>query len=81
MMKNSNDMIMGTGMFLYWIIGLLVIIGIIYFFRKKSNVLIPFQKNESSLDLLEKRLANEEISIEEFEKTKKLIQKNNKTWS
>jgi putative membrane protein len=55
----------GIWMFVFWAIVIFVLFSL---FKKDSN--------KSSLEILEQRLAKGEISIEEFEKLKNTLSKN-----
>jgi putative membrane protein len=63
----------GSGMWLGWIIGLIVVIAIIWIIiralGRSDNSNIPAGK--SALDILKERYARGEIDKEEFEKRKK----------
>jgi putative membrane protein len=63
----------GSGMWLGWIIGLIVVIAIIWIIiralGRSDNSNIPGGK--STLDILKERYARGEIDKEEFEKRKK----------
>jgi putative membrane protein len=55
--------------FLWWNVGLFVLIVIFYFLYKTS-----FQRpKKDSLQILKKRFANGEISKEEYEESKKIL--------
>ncbi len=58
----------GGGMFIFWIILIAAILFGAYFFYNKN-----VKGNESSLEILKRRLASGEISQEEYEKLKEQI--------
>lgn len=60
------------GMHLFWwVIGIIIVILIF----APWNFTRHHQWKDSPMDILKKRLANGEINIEEFEETKKTLQK------
>lgn len=63
-MDTNMTMFHGLGMFIFWIILLYLLFAI--FSKNKKH-------KETALDILKKRLANGEISKEEYESIKKTI--------
>ncbi|MFA7571741.1 MAG: SHOCT domain-containing protein [Sulfurimonadaceae bacterium] len=64
-MNHSMTFFHGIWMFVFWAIFIFILFSL---FKKGSNT--------SSLEILEQRLAKGEISIEEFEKLKNTLSKN-----
>jgi len=62
----------GWGMGFGWLITLVTIVGIFYLFQEKKK------KNSSAQDILDKRFARGDLSIEEYEEKSKLL-RNKKT--
>ncbi|GAA4948020.1 hypothetical protein GCM10023314_21660 [Algibacter agarivorans] len=57
--------------FLWWIVGLFVLIGIFWFLFKTS---FREPTKDNALQILKKRFANGEISKEEYEESKKTLE-------
>ena len=78
-MGNSNEIFMGYGMFLFWLVAILAIIGVVVFFRKTPTNVPKKNKldREDTYRVLDKKLKDGEISFEDFNKVKSLIDKNN----
>lgn len=60
---------MGSWMFLWWILIIVVIIGAISFFVRQGNI----NRDKSALDILKERYARGELSKQEFEEKKRDI--------
>jgi putative membrane protein len=63
----SMNGLMGGGMWLFWLILLIVIVFLV------KQFMAPSQPPESTLELLKKRYARGEINKEEFEEIKKTL--------
>ncbi len=63
----SMNGLMGGGMWLFWLILLIVIVFLV------KQFMAPSQPPESALELLKKRYASDEINKEEFEEIKKTL--------
>ena len=57
--------------FIFWIVGLFVLIGIFWFLYDTS---LRRPKKDNSLEILKKRFANGKISKEEYEELKKILE-------
>ncbi len=71
-----NDFGMGFGMWIFWII----LIVVVFFLAKMmlgSSSGQPGAKDESSLDVLQKRYASGEINQDEYERMKKELANKN----
>ncbi len=66
---------MGFGWFFMILFWVLVILGIVYLFRMISERTGTQKREESALDILEKRYAKGEIGKEEFERMKSDLSK------
>ena len=66
----------GFGMGLWWIVGLIVLVVIIWPFAKGSNRgnAGTSQTQKSALDILKERYAKGEIGKEEFEERKRALE-------
>lgn len=63
------------GMFIFWVLAILVIIGIIWWLMRAGKSSEGPKTGETALDILKRRYAAGEITKEEFEETKRNLER------